>query len=103
MNKISRDISLSFYIAFVLLLALVALGMSFISDGPVPMYVHIIMPLMIVLIFIAPLLIWRKLNAGPISSPLPTRLRKHQDKIIVIFLAVWAIGIAISYFASRGN
>lgn len=84
-------------------MALVALAMSFISDGPVPLYIHIFMPLLVLVIFITPLLLWRRLQAGPIPSPLPARLRKHQDKIIVVFLIVWVAYIAISYFVGQGN
>lgn len=103
MNKVAKDLGLALYIVFVLFMALIALGMSFISDGPVPLYVHITMFLLVVLVFMAPLLIWRRLHAGPVSSPLPARLRKHQDKIIVAFLIVWVAYSAISYFAGWDN
>jgi hypothetical protein len=103
MNKVVKGIGLYLYGTLVFFFALAALGMSFLSDGPVPLSVHILFPLMVLIIFAAPVIIWRRLNAGPIPSPLPAKLRKHQDVIIVGFLAIWATYLGVEYLAGRSN
>jgi|SRR6185369_6595324 len=103
MNKALKGLTLSAYVLLACTMALLTLAMSFVSDGPVPLYVRVTVPVVVLLIFIAPLVIWRKMKAGAISSPLPTGLRKHQDKIIVVGLLLWAVGAAISYMVTRGN
>lgn len=103
MNKAVKGFGRIIYTGFALFLALVALGMSYVSDGTVPLYVHILVPLLVILIFFSPVLIWRRMNAGSVPSPLPIKIRKYQDKFIVIFLILWVAGAIIGYFAARSN
>jgi hypothetical protein len=103
MNRVIKGIALSLYISAVLFFALIAFAMSFLSDGPVPLYVHIVMPLVVLAIFIGPVIVWRRLNAGPIPSPLPAKLQKYQDKIIVIFLIIWAVAVTMGYFRGQNR
>ncbi len=103
MNKVARVLGLSLYTVFALFSALMVLVASFISDGQVPLYMRITIPLIVLILFFTPLLIWRRMNAGPVASPLPVRWQKYQDKIILGFLAVWAVSMAITYVVVRGN
>jgi hypothetical protein len=103
MNKAIKGIGRGLYITLACFLAFVALGMSFLSDGTVPVYIHVIIPVIVLVIFLAPLAIWHRINTATVGSPLPVRLRQHQDKIIIGGLLLWVIGVAVSYFAARGN
>lgn len=103
MNRVIKGLGLTVYVTFAIYLAVMAFVISFVSDGPVPLYIHVMVPLIVLLIFIAPLVIWRRINAGSVPNPLPTGLRKYQGKIIVGFLVIWTVITAIGYVASRGN
>lgn len=103
MNKVVKGVLLGVYITFILFLALIAFGASFVSDGPVPWSVHIMGPLMVVILFAAPPIIWHVLKTKSIGPLLPHHLRKHQNTIIIGFLMVWALVIGLNFIKARGN
>jgi hypothetical protein len=67
MSKISAgtqsDIRWALYITFALMVGMISLGASYISDGAVGFGVHFIAFLLPVIIFVLPPLVWMRLKA----------------------------------------
>ena len=93
-----KSLAWGLYVAFVVVMVFFAFLASFLSDGHVPEYIHIVFPLYIGIVFGLPPLLWHLIRSNKMRSPLPMRLRKYEEKIIVIFLALWGVAMAVGYY-----